>query len=430
MNTIANSTWLWIGFAAFILAMLSLDLGLFNRKAHTIRYREATIWSIVWVTMAMIFAGIVFWNQGRDRGLEFVTGYLIELSLSVDNLFVFLLIFSYFKVPSRYQHRVLFWGLLGALVFRLTMIFVGAALIMRFQWIIYIFGAFLVYTGLKMFRQEETSIQPEQNPIVRLVTRNIPITRHYEEEKFFTRQAGRRVGTLLLLVLVIVEVSDLVFAVDSIPAIFAVTTNTFIVYTSNVFAILGLRSMYFLLAGVVERFHHLKLGLAIVLTFIGLKMLIVMAGVEIPITISLAVVVTVLLVAITASLLWPKPEQRATTVRMEGNPPVFVLSGSGTMAHLLICGSKRQLEGDDLDFNLWEIVPVGGYQRGRPVEDIGAIKYGVVPQGYQQSYPEDGTPPPPLSPGNKYEYWFDTTDAPHARSYFVIRDIRAVAVED
>jgi tellurite resistance protein TerC len=430
MNTIANSTWLWIGFAAFILAMLSLDLGLFNRKAHTIRYREATIWSIVWVTMAMIFAGIVFWNQGRDRGLEFVTGYLIELSLSVDNLFVFLLIFSYFKVPSRYQHRVLFWGLLGALVFRLTMIFVGAALIMRFHWIIYIFGAFLVYTGLKMFRQEETSIQPEQNPIVRLVTRNIPITRHYEEEKFFTRQAGRRVGTLLLLVLVIVEVSDLVFAVDSIPAIFAVTTNTFIVYTSNVFAILGLRSMYFLLAGVVERFHHLKLGLAIVLTFIGLKMLIVMAGVEIPITISLAVVVTVLLVAITASLLWPKPEQRATTVRMEGNPPVFVLSGSGTMAHLLICGSKRQLEGDDLDFNLWEIVPVGGYQRGRPVEDIGAIKYGVVPQGYQQSYPEDGTPPPPLSPGNKYEYWFDTTDAPHARSYFVIRDIRAVAVED
>jgi tellurite resistance protein TerC len=380
--------------------------------------------------MAMIFAGIVFWNQGRDRGLEFVTGYLIELSLSVDNLFVFLLIFSYFKVPSRYQHRVLFWGLLGALVFRLTMIFVGAALIMRFHWIIYIFGAFLVYTGLKMFRQEETSIQPEQNPIVRLVTRNIPITRHYEEEKFFTRQAGRRVGTLLLLVLVIVEVSDLVFAVDSIPAIFAVTTNTFIVYTSNVFAILGLRSMYFLLAGVVERFHHLKLGLAIVLTFIGLKMLIVMAGVEIPITISLAVVVTVLLVAITASLLWPKPEQRATTVRMEGNPPVFVLSGSGTMAHLLICGSKRQLEGDDLDFNLWEIVPVGGYQRGRPVEDIGAIKYGVVPQGYQQSYPEDGTPPPPLSPGNKYEYWFDTTDAPHARSYFVIRDIRAVAVED
>jgi tellurite resistance protein TerC len=430
MSTIANSTWLWIGFVAFILTMLSLDLGLFNRKAHTFSYREATIWSSVWVAVAIIFAGIVFWNQGRDRGLEFVTGYLIELSLSVDNLFVFLLIFSYFKVPGRYQHRVLFWGLLGALVLRLTMISVGAALIMRFHFVIYVFGAFLVYTGLKMFRQEETSIQPEQNPVVKLVTRYIPITRHYEEEKFFTRQAGRRVGTLLLLVLVIVEVTDLVFAVDSIPAIFAVTTNTFIVYTSNVFAILGLRSMYFLLAGVVEKFHHLKLGLAIVLTFIGVKMLIVMAGIEIPIAISLAVVATVLLVAVAASLLWPKQEQRATTVRMEGNPPVFFLSGSGTLAHLLICGSRPQVVGGDHDFSLWEIVPVGGYQQGRPVEDIGAIKYGVVPQGYRQSHPEDGTPPPTLAPGNRYEYWFDTTDAPHARSYFVIRDIKPVAVED
>jgi tellurite resistance protein TerC len=430
MNTIANSTWLWIGFVTFILAMLSLDLGLFNRKAHTIRYREATIWSFVWITVALIFAGIVFWDQGRTRGLEFVTGYLIELSLSVDNLFIFILIFSYFKVPTRYQHRVLFWGLLGALVLRLTMIFAGAALITRFHWIIYIFGAFLVYTGLKMFRQEETNIQPEQNPIVKLVTRHIPITRHYEEEKFFTRQTGRHVGTLLLLVLVIVEVTDLVFAVDSIPAIFAVTTNTFIVYTSNVFAILGLRSMYFLLAGVVERFHYLKVGLAIVLTFIGVKMLIVMAGVEIPIAISLAVVASVLVVAVAASLLWPKQEQRATAIRMEGNPPVFVLAGSGSLAHLLICGSKRQTVGDDQDFNLWEIMPVGGYQQGRLVEDIGAITYGVVPQGYQQSYPVDGVPPPPLAPGNKYEYWFDTTNAPHARSYFVIRDIKAVAVED
>jgi tellurite resistance protein TerC len=430
MGTFANSTWLWIGFVAFIILMLSLDLGLFNRKAHTIRYREATIWSIVWITVAMAFAGIVFWDQGKTRGLEFVTGYLIELSLSVDNLFVFLLIFSYFKVPTRYQHRVLFWGLLGALVLRLTMIFVGGALINRFHWIIYIFGAFLVYTGLKMFRQEETNIQPEQNPVVKLVTRYIPITRHYEEEKFFTRQDGRRVGTLLLLVLVIVEVTDLVFAVDSIPAIFAVTTNTFIVYTSNVFAILGLRSMYFLLAGVVERFHYLKLGLAIVLTFIGIKMLMGIVHIDIPISISLPVVALVLLVAVAASLFWPKQEQRATVVRLEGNPPIFHLSGSGSLAHLLICGSKRDSTGDDEDFNLWEIEPIGGYKKGRCVEDIRVITYGVVPTGYRQSHPDQNTPPPPLAPGTKYEYWFDTTDAPHARSYFVIRDIRSVVVED
>jgi tellurite resistance protein TerC len=286
--------------------MLSLDLGLFNRKAHTIRYREASIWSSVWILLAMIFAGIVFWNQGTQRGLEFLTGYLIELSLSVDNLFVFLLIFSYFKVPSKYQHRVLFWGVLGALVMRLTMIFVGATLINRFNWIIYLFGAFLVYTGLNMFRQESTDIQPEQNPAVRLVTRYVPIARHYEDEKFFTRADGRWTGTLLLLVLIIVEVADLVFAVDSIPAIFAITTNTFIVYTSNVFAILGLRSMYFLLAGVVEKFHYLKMGLAIVLTFIGVKMLVVALAVHIPIWISLVFVAVVLLSSVAASLLWAR----------------------------------------------------------------------------------------------------------------------------
>ena len=278
MDIVGSSIGLWVGFAIFILIMLSLDLGLFNRKAHTIRYREAAIWSGVWVSLAMFFATLVFWNQGTQRGLEFLTGYLIELSLSVDNLFVFLLIFAYFKVPSRFQHRVLFWGVLGALIMRLTMIFIGAALIERFHWIIYIFGAFLVYTGIKMFTQQDTNIDPEQNPVVRFVTRYIPIVRYYDEQKFFTTVNGRRTGTLLLLVLTIVEVTDLVFAVDSIPAIFAVTTDTFIVYTSNVFAILGLRSMYFLLAGVVERFHYLKMGLAIVLTFIGAKMLVVAGG--------------------------------------------------------------------------------------------------------------------------------------------------------
>ncbi len=306
MNSIGNSAGLWIGFSLFIFFMLSLDLGLFNRKAHVIKYREAAIWSAVWVALAMMFAGIVFWYQGADLGLKFLTGYVIELSLSVDNLFVFLLIFSFFKVPAKVQHRVLFWGVMGALVMRLTMIFVGAALINRFHWIIYIFGAFLVYTGIKMFRQEDTDIQPEENPVVRAVTRYIPITRHYEGKHFFTRVDGKLTGTLLLLVLVIVEVTDLVFAVDSIPAIFAITTNTFIVYTSNVFAILGLRSMYFLLAGVVEKFQYLRMGLAIVLTFIGLKMLIEAFHIVIPVWISLIVVATVLLASVGASILWPK----------------------------------------------------------------------------------------------------------------------------
>jgi len=324
MNAMGSSTWLWIGFSVFILLMLSLDLGLLNRKAHTIKYREAATWSVVWVTLAAIFAGLVFYYQGSTRGFEFVTGYLIELSLSVDNLFVFLLIFSYFKVPAKFQHRVLFWGVMGALIMRLTMIFVGAALINRFHWIIYIFGAFLVYTGIKMFRQEELDLQPEDNPVVRLVTRYIPITHHYEEQKFFTRVNGKLTGTLLLLVLVIVEVTDLVFAVDSIPAIFAITTNTFIVYTSNVFAILGLRSMYFLLAGVVEKFQYLKIGLAIVLTFIGVKMLVVALGIHIPIKFSLVFVAVVLLGSVAASMIWPKDCEMDIDVDLpEGFDPPF-----------------------------------------------------------------------------------------------------------
>ena len=305
MDAISGSTWLWLGFSIFIVTMLSLDLGLFNRKAHTIKYREAWIWSGVWVTLALIFGGLVFYYQGSQRGLEFLTGYLIELSLSVDNLFVFLLIFSYFKVPARFQHRVLFWGVMGALIMRLTMIFVGAALINRFHWIIYIFGGFLVYTGIKMFRHDEVEIQPDQNIAVRILTRFLPITRHYDEEKFFTRVNGRRTGTLLLLVLMVVEVTDLVFAVDSIPAIFAITTNTFIVYTSNVFAILGLRSMYFLLAGVVEKFRYLRVGLAVVLTFIGIKMLVAATGFHIPILFSLGFVALVLVGSVVLSLVIP-----------------------------------------------------------------------------------------------------------------------------
>jgi tellurite resistance protein TerC len=268
----------------------------------------------------MIFAGIVFYYLGSQPGFEFLTGYIIELSLSVDNLFVFLIIFSYFKVPAKFQHRVLFWGVMGALVMRLTMIFVGAALINRFHWIIYIFGAFLVYTGIKMFRHEEIDVQPEKNILVRGVTRFLPISRHYEEEKFFTRINGKLSGTLLLLVLMVVEVTDLVFAVDSIPAIFAVTTNTFIVYTSNVFAILGLRSMYFLLAGVVEKFRYLRLGLAIVLTFIGLKMLAGAVGFHIPIKISLGFVALVLVGSVVASLVISQEGERTITVDL---PPDF-----------------------------------------------------------------------------------------------------------
>ena len=321
MEGFSGSTWLWVGFSLFIVTMLSLDLGLFNRSAHTIRYREAWIWSGVWVTLALIFAGLVFRYQGYDRGFEFLTGYLIELSLSVDNLFVFLLIFSYFKVPARFQHRVLFWGVLGALIMRLTMIFVGAALINRFHWIIYIFGAFLVYTGIKMFRHEDNDMQPDQTFIVRAVTRFLPITRHYEEQKFFTRIDGKLTGTLLLLVLVVVEFTDLVFAVDSIPAIFAITTDTFIVYTSNVFAILGLRSMYFLLAGVVDKFRYLRIGLAIVLTFIGIKMLLGAVHIKIETELSLIFVAVVLLGSVVLSLLIPaKP---GTRIQVD-LPPDFV----------------------------------------------------------------------------------------------------------
>src|SRR5687767_3663917 len=322
MDSISSVSWLWVGFSVFILIMLSLDLGLFNRKAHSIKYREAWIWSGVWVTLAMIFSGLVFYYLGKQRGLEFVTGYLIELSLSVDNLFVFLLIFSYFKVPARFQHRVLFWGVMGALVMRLTMIFIGAALIQRFHWIIYIFGAFLVYTGIKMFRQEEIDIQPDQNPLVRLVSRFLPISKSYDGEKFFTMVNGKRTGTLLLLVLMVVEVTDLVFAVDSIPAIFAITTDTFIVYTSNVFAILGLRSMYFLLAGVVEKFRYLRTGLAIVITFIGANMLLGATGLHIPIKFSLGFVALVLVGSVVVSLWFPPKGE--TTIHVD-LPPDFDL---------------------------------------------------------------------------------------------------------
>src|SRR4051812_32200947 len=336
MHSLATSTLAWFGFCAFILIMLAIDLGVFNRKPHEISYKNAAIWSAVWIALAMIFAGLLFgplgWELfGAARGqkaLEFITGYLIELSLSVDNLFVFLLIFSYFKVPPKYQHRVLYWGVLGALVMRVTMIFVGTAIINRFHAIIYFFGAFLVYTGFRMLFADDDEANPEDRRIVRWVTRVVPIARHYERRKFFTVVDGKRVGTLLLLVLIVVEVTDLVFAVDSIPAIFGVTTDRFIVYTSNVFAILGLRTFYFLLAGVVEKFHYLKVGLGVVLSFIGVKMLLPLlvklltlafhaVGFDsivphlkrvdhVPTGIALGIVGVVLLASVGASLIWPK----------------------------------------------------------------------------------------------------------------------------
>jgi tellurite resistance protein TerC len=331
-----DSIWLWVGFTAFILLMLAIDLGLFNRKAHAVTYRQSVVWSIVWISLALAFTGVVYWRCSNpltpcvERAVvlapteaifKYLTGYIIELSLSVDNLFVFLLLFSYFKVPAKYQHRVLFWGVLGALVMRAVMIGAGAILVEKFHWIIYVFGAFLVYTGVKMFKQGEEQVDPEQSPIVRFVRRFIPVARGYEGQKFFTRVDGKLHGTLLLLVLATVEFTDLVFAVDSIPAIFGITTDPFIVYTSNVFAILGLRTFYFLLAGVVEKFHFLKTGLAVVLTFVGVKMLTegfvhdyVSKGNVI--LISLGFVIAVLVLSVVASLIWPKEAETQIEVQL------------------------------------------------------------------------------------------------------------------
>ena len=312
MNVLmGQETWLGVGFVALVIIMLVLDLGLLNRKAHTPSYREAATWSAVWVTLALCFGGVIFWQMGAVKGTEFLTGYVIELSLSVDNLFVFLLIFGYFKVPAKYQHRVLFWGVMGALVMRVTIILLGSALIERFHFILYLFGAFLIYTGIKMLFQEDEEIDPENSAIIKVMTRFVPITRRYEGEKFFIIENGKRTGTLLFLVLVIVEVSDLVFAVDSIPAIFGITRDPFIIYTSNVFAIMGLRSLFFLLAGVVEKFHYLKIGLAIVLTLIGVKMLVEPFVVGTIITKnmmifgSLIAVALVLSSSVIASVIWP-----------------------------------------------------------------------------------------------------------------------------
>ena len=284
--------------------MLVLDLGVFHRRAHTVKFREALAWSVVWIALAVIFAIVVFFWHGRTPALEFVTGYVIELSLSVDNLFVFLLIFRFFQVPAVHQHKVLFWGILGALVMRAVFIAAGVGLIQRFHWIVYVFGAFLVYSGIKLFFQEEAEIHPEKNPVLRLFRRFVPVTKDYEGNKFFVRRPAL-CATPLFVVLLVVETTDLLFAVDSIPAILAITRDAFIVYTSNVFAILGLRSMYFALAGMMEMFRYLHYGLSLVLVFVGAKMLL-SHYLEIPTPVALATVAGVLAISVIASVANPK----------------------------------------------------------------------------------------------------------------------------
>ncbi|HET9949401.1 MAG TPA: TerC family protein [Longimicrobiales bacterium] len=304
--------WLWIGFTVFIGAMLAVDLGVLNREAHVVRIREAARWTVIVVASALLFNAWIFAARGTEDGLEFLTGYVIELALSMDNIFVFIVIFAYFRVPREYQHRVLFWGILGALVMRGAMIAAGWLLLERFQWIIYVFGAFLLVTGVRTSFGGTLEVEPEANPFLKLIRRFVPVSERYEGSRFFVRvpegTGMRLVATPMLVVLVIVETTDVIFAVDSIPAVFGITTDPFIVFTSNVFAILGLRSMYFLLAGTVERFHYLKLGMAAVLTFIGAKMVATYWDVHVPIGASLGVVGILLGTSIVASLVFPKPE--------------------------------------------------------------------------------------------------------------------------
>ncbi|HYE57761.1 MAG TPA: TerC family protein [Rhodothermales bacterium] len=318
---------LWFGFNVLILALLALDLGVFHRKSHEVSLKEATAWSVVWITLGLLFGlGIyLYWDTlvpgsaytGEQAALAYVTGYLLEKSLAVDNIFVFVLVFSYFNVPAAYQHRVLFWGILGALVMRAILILAGVALIQTFHWVVYVFGAFLVLTGLKMLRAGDLKLEPEKNPLVKLARRLFPVTEAYEGDRFFIRlQTGKRVvkkATPLLLVLMMIEATDLVFAVDSIPAILAVTQEPFLVYTSNVFAILGLRAMYFMLAGVVPKFVYLKPALSFILVWVGAKMLLVDL-LHVPMALSLAIVVTVLTIAVLASI-W-----RNRQLAAEGKP--------------------------------------------------------------------------------------------------------------
>lgn len=301
---------LWISFNLFILLMLALDLGVFQRKTHVISVKEALLWSLAWIILALLFNVFIYFDMGKDKAVEFFTGYLLERSLSIDNIFVFVLLFSYFKVPNEYQHKVLFWGVLGALVLRALLIFLGIMLIAKFAWIIYVFGAFLVFTGFKMAMQNDDHIDPEKNIVIRLYRKFFPVSNEYDNGKFFTIKNGKKFATPLFVVLIATEFTDLVFAFDSIPAIFAVTNDPFIIYTSNVFAILGLRAMYFALAGVIDKFHYLKIGLSMILIFIGFKMLIVEIY-KIPIGYSLGFIALILTASVVLSILKPKTNKES-----------------------------------------------------------------------------------------------------------------------
>jgi len=298
----------WIGFNLFVVIMLALDLGVFHKKTHKVPVKEAIIWTSVWITLAMIFNILIYFDMGKTKALEFLTGYVIEYSLSVDNIFVFILIFSYFKVNEKYQHKVLFWGIVGALFMRAIFIFAGVALINKFHWIIYIFGGFLIVTGIRMLFHGDPQVDPEKNPVVRFFKKIFPVTHTMHEDKFFIRQNYKTYATPLFLCLLIIETSDLIFAVDSIPAVLAITQDSFIVYTSNIFAIMGLRSLYFAVSGVMELFRYLKVGLALVLTFVGVKMC--LSGFfEIPVIYSLGTILSILLISVIASVIIKKENQ-------------------------------------------------------------------------------------------------------------------------
>jgi tellurite resistance protein TerC len=300
--------YVWAGFIAFVILLLAIDLGVFHRKSHEVKIKEALIWSALWISLALIFNYGIYVFMGKEKALEFLAGYLIEKSLSVDNLFVFIMLFSYFNVNPIYQHKVLFWGILGALIMRAAFIFAGVALITKFHWIIYIFGAFLILTGIKMLLQKEGEIAPDKNPLVRLFKKLFPVTDQMHEGKFFVKLNSKTVATPLFVVLLIVEFTDLIFAVDSIPAILAISNDTFIIFTSNVFAILGLRALYFALAGITKYFHYLKYGLSAILVFVGTKM--VIAGFyKIPILYSLLTILGILFVSIMLSILFPQKEK-------------------------------------------------------------------------------------------------------------------------
>jgi tellurite resistance protein TerC len=296
------SIYFWIGFHIFIFFMLALDLGVFHKHTHKVPVKEAVAWTVVWISLALLFNLFVLFEFGKTRALEFLTGYVIEYSLSVDNIFVFILIFSYFAVKDQYQHKILFWGILGALVMRGVFIFAGVALINRFHWIVIIFGGFLVFTGIRMLFQKDAEVDPSKNAIVKFFRRFLPVSQTTHGDKLFVRKDNRLYATPLFLVLLIIESSDLIFAVDSIPAILAISKDTFIVYTSNIFAIMGLRSLYFAIAGIMGYFRFLKIGLAFVLTFVGLKMLSAYFSFEIPIVLSLAIIISILVISILASV--------------------------------------------------------------------------------------------------------------------------------